>query len=205
VLNHCVEFQANHGVNFLLEQGCEPVLTNEFSICCQCQKSVCWNDFEEFLEQCFSFSLVAVTLFAQILPSDWNGNSSKSDADHEEIDADRTELPVGAIHGQNQFWSVDETQDELDDQFLTQVVCQESFGASGIAAWLCKTVEGCADLRQIHGSDFDQSQDESGDEIESSRVEGEVAFQDVLKGFMLHLATFLCQELVALIVMFLCG
>jgi hypothetical protein len=68
-----------------------------------------------------------------------------------------------------------------------------------------KTIEGCTDLHQIHGLDFDQSQGESGDEVESSWVEGEVAFQGVLEGFMLHLATFPCRELVATIVMFLRG
>jgi hypothetical protein len=70
---------------------------------------------------------------------------------------------------------------------------------------LSQAVEGRADLGEVHGSDSDQGQDEGGDKIESSWVESEVAFQGVLEGFMLHLATFPARELVAAIVMFLRG
>jgi hypothetical protein len=68
-----------------------------------------------------------------------------------------------------------------------------------------KTVEGRADLCEVDGSDFDQSQDESGDEVCSSWVENEMAFQDVLEGFMLHLATFPARDLVALFLCFCVG
>jgi hypothetical protein len=70
---------------------------------------------------------------------------------------------------------------------------------------LYETVEGGADLCEVHGSDFDQSQNEGGDEVGSSWVENEMAFQDVLEGFMLHLATFSCRGFGSSIVVFSCG
>lgn len=164
-----------------------------------------WNDFQEFLENRFSFSLVAVAVLTQILPSDRNGDTTEGNGDHQEVDADSTEFPVCSVHGQDQFLTVDETQNELDDQFLIEVVLEESLGAFDVAGWLNETIEGCANLREIHGSDFQEREDERSDEVESSWVEGEVAFQGVLEGFMLHLATFPVRELVATIVVFLRG
>ena len=99
--------------------------------------------------------------------------------------------------------TVDETQDELGDSFLTQVVFEESFGASGVTGWLNKTIEGRADLYQVDSSDLDQCQDETGDKVESSWVKNKMASQDILEGFMLHLATFPARDLVAAILMFL--
>ncbi len=68
-----------------------------------------------------------------------------------------------------------------------------------------QAVESGADLCEVHGSDFDQCENERCDEVESAWVEREVAFQGVLEGFMLHLATFPARELVATILLFLRG
>jgi hypothetical protein len=71
---------------------------------------------------------------------DWNSNTAPSNGDHEEVDAARTarkvlsceqenrsELPVRSVHDQDQFLTIDKTQDELGDQFLMQVVFEKSF------------------------------------------------------------------------------
>jgi hypothetical protein len=61
-------------------------------------------------------------------------------------------------------------------------------------------VERGSDFGEVDGSDFQERDDESGDEVEPVGVEGEVGLQGVLDGFTLHSATSLGRDSVAAIV-----
>ena len=79
---------------------------------------------------------------------------------------------------------------------------QESTGSFAVAFKVCSSVEGGSNLGEVHASDFKQGDDETCDEVESAWVDGESVLQGVADGFMLHLATSPCRDLVALIMLF---
>jgi hypothetical protein len=59
-------------------------------------------------------------------------------------------------------------QHEAGDELLRKVEVEESLGAFEVALEFDCAVEGGGDVRELHGADFDEGEDEAGDELHAA-------------------------------------
>ena len=112
------------------------------------------------------------------------------DADDEEVNVNSAELPVCAIHRQNDFIVGDEAQHEAGDHLLSEIDVGEALHTSGVTLELGESIECSGDLGEVHRANFEERDDATADELESAGINIKVGLQSVSHGFMIHAATF---------------